>query len=287
MILLSTHRYSILIPESKDTQNEQFQFQSLSISKSKYEDDWVSLLHTHPFTEIFYVIDGEGSFITNHHQFSVQKKDVIIINANVEHTEISSDDNPLEYIAIGIQDVSFISTTHAETDHPFIFYNFQDKQKEVLFYLNAIIQEAESSQHNFEYICQHLLKVLIIKLLRQSKLQLEIKSHSILGTDVLIAKQYIENNFRENITLDLLAEITYLNKFYLSRTFKNEVGRTPIDYLNLQRIKEAKMLLKTTNFSVSQVANIVGFSSQSYFSEVFNKYELQTPTKYRKNNLSN
>lgn len=276
---MSTNRYFITFSENKETN---FNFKSLFISQAKYEADWISLVHTHPFTEIFYVIGGEGHFITNQHQFDVSESDVIIVNANVEHTEVSSSDNPLEYIAIGIQDVSFISSNTSEFNQPFIFYNFQDKKKEVLLYLENIIVEAENKFNNYEYICRNLLNVLLIKLLRQSNLKLEVNKQNNIGKNVAIAKQYIDHKFKEIITLDTLAKITFLDRFYLSRTFKNEVGLTPIEYLNTRRIKEAKILLKTTNFNISQIASIVGFSSQSYFTEVFNKHESITPSKYRK-----
>lgn len=279
VVTLSTNRHTIAFSENEETN---FNFKTLFISQAKYESDWISLIHTHPFTEIFYVIGGEGSFITNQHQFEVMESDVIIVNANVEHTEVSSAENPLEYIAIGIQDVSFISSTTSEFDQPFIFYNFQDKKKEVLFYLKNIIEEAESKSSNYEYICHNLLNVLFLKLLRQSNLKIEVNKQNNIGRNVAIAKQYIDHKFKENITLDVLAKITFLDRFYLSRTFKNEVGYTPIEYLNKQRIKEAKVLLRTTNFNISQIASIVGFTSQSYFTEVFNKQELITPSKFRK-----
>ncbi|NLM75944.1 MAG: helix-turn-helix transcriptional regulator [Clostridiaceae bacterium] len=59
----------------------------------------------------------------------------------------------------------------------------------------------------------------------------------------------------------------------------------PSHHLNQKRIEESKRLLETTNFSVLQIASIVGFSSQSYFSQTFKKAVGQTPLEYRKEML--
>ena len=79
------------------------------------------------------------------------------------------------------------------------------------------------------------------------------------------------NYFKEDITLQTLSDLTYLNKYYLVHAFKNYKGVSPINYLIEKRISEAKHLLGTTNFPIAKIASVVGFSSQSYFSQVFRK----------------
>ncbi|MEG0359946.1 MAG: AraC family transcriptional regulator, partial [Anaerorhabdus sp.] len=95
-------------------------------------------------------------------------------------------------------------------------------------------------------------------------------------------KQYLDQHFSENINLDELAEMSYINKYYLVHTFKKYSGMTPINYLNYKRLKEACMLLKTTNHSIAQIANIIGMSSQSYFAQSFKKQFNMSPNEYRK-----
>lgn len=79
----------------------------LYVSTSKYEGDWQSILHSHPFSELFYVVQGSGSFITEGMEFSVGKNDLVVINPNVQHTEKSLPTAPLEYIVLGIEGLSF------------------------------------------------------------------------------------------------------------------------------------------------------------------------------------
>ena len=68
----------------------------LYVSTSKYEGDWQSILHSHPFSELFYVVDGKGSFVTEGMEFPVCKNDMVIINPHVLHTEKSLSTMPLQ-----------------------------------------------------------------------------------------------------------------------------------------------------------------------------------------------
>jgi mannose-6-phosphate isomerase-like protein (cupin superfamily) len=76
------------------------------ISKSKYESDWHSTMHTHSFTELFYVLNGSGIFKIENEELNVKENDLVIVNPHVSHTESSKDSNPLEYIVIGIDGLS-------------------------------------------------------------------------------------------------------------------------------------------------------------------------------------
>lgn len=79
-----------------------------------------------------------------------------------------------------------------------------------------------------------------------------------------------------------LAKLGHLNKYYLAHTFKKDMGISPIEYLNQVRIREAKILLETTNYSIADIAAFIGFSSQSFFAQAFKRATNQTPSKYRK-----
>lgn len=98
------------------------------------------------------------------------------------------------------------------------------------------------------------------------------------------AKRYIDENFSENITLDKLAEITHVNKYYLSHTFQREYNTSPINYLLNRRITESKALLTSTDFSLTQISEQMGFSSPAYFSQSFRRFTGQSPLEYRRKN---
>ena len=274
---MSNERY--LMMES-DIKNLSFQLES--ITKSKYDSDWHSTLHTHPFTELFYVVDGKGEFNIQGQRFPVKPNDFVIINPQVEHTELSSPDEPLEYIVLGINGLSFSNLTPvSEGGHPFSFFNLRDEQKDILRYLNAMVQEATSQQMSYELVCHNLLEILLIKILRHQHFDLEVGKQSKATKDISFIKHYLETYYHESIQLEDLASMTHLSRFYISHSFKKEIGMSPMEYLIAIRIKESKILLRTTNYSISQVADIVGFTTPTYFSKQFRKSTGISPTDYR------
>ena len=79
----------------------------------------------------------------------------------------------------------------------------------------------------------------------------------------------------------MLAEEAHMNKFYLSHAFKREYGVSPINYMITRRIEESKYLLAETDLSLSRIAQLLGFSSLSYFSQVFRRSQGISPMDYR------
>ena len=274
---MSNERYLMMESDIKS-----LSFQLESITKSKYDSDWHSTLHTHPFTELFYVVDGKGEFNIQGQRFPVKPNDFVIINPQVEHTELSSPDEPLEYIVLGLNGLSFSNLTPvSEGGHPFSFFNLRDEQKDILRYLNAMVQEATSQSMSYELVCHNLLEILLIKILRHQHFDLEVGKQSKATKDISFIKHYLETYYHESIQLEDLASMTHLSRFYISHSFKKEIGMSPMEYLIAIRIKESKILLRTTNYSISQVADIVGFTTPTYFSKQFRKSTGISPTDYR------
>ena len=78
-------------------------------------------------------------------------------------------------------------------------------------------------------------------------------------------KDYLDLHFAEKITLDALAERFYINKFYLTRVFKEQFGLSVTSYLTQLRITQAKRLLRFTDKSVENVAQECGLNDANYF----------------------
>ena len=73
-----------------------------------------------------------------------------------------------------------------------------------------------------------------------------------------------------------------MNKYHLAHSFKEEFGISPISYQLNRRIEESCYLLQQTDMSLSQIARVLGFSSSSYFSQLFRKAKEMSPSEYRK-----
>ena len=272
----------------------------LYVSTSKYEGDWQSILHSHPFSELFYVVRGSGSFVTEGTEFPVSKNDMVIINPHVQHTEKSLQTTPLEYIVLGIDGLSFafenIVSKQEETLRQNAMqrtfqntlqtaqggvYKYNTQNSYVYAYLNIMLEELSKKEENYETVCQNLLEVIMLCMLRNNNLSIVQSNNILLNRECTQIKNYLDANYSENITLDMLASLSHMNKYYMVHAFTKYIGISPITYLLQKRIQEGKSLLGSTTYSISQIADMLGFSSQSYFSQAFKKATGKTPIQYR------
>lgn len=100
--------------------------------------------------------------------------------------------------------------------------------------------------------------------------------------DVGRVRQYLEEHYREKITLDSLAERFYSNKYHMARAFRHQYGSSIIHYLTQVRITRAKQFLRFTDMSVEQAGQACGFQDANYFCRVFRKVEGTSPGEFRR-----
>ena len=98
---------------------------------------------------------------------------------------------------------------------------------------------------------------------------------------IIPVKEYLDQNYGEKITLDGLATQFYINKYYLTKTFKEQYGQSITTYLLNLRITRAKHLLRFTDKSVEEIGIECGLGAAHYFSQTFKKVEGVLPPTYR------
>ena len=101
---------------------------------------------------------------------------------------------------------------------------------------------------------------------------------------VIGLRNYINNNFKENLNLDLFSRIRFVSKYHLLRLFKRYYGQTPNQYLIDRRIEMSKEYINN-GLSVSDTCFEVGFESLSSFSNLFKRKTGFSPSAYRKRNF--
>lgn len=276
---MSTYSFSRTAPGPSDCETSQL----LYISQDQYSPTWNSSLHTHGCAELFFITDGHGRFRTQDSEFPVSIRDLIIINTNVPHTELSQWDSPLEYIVLGVENLE----TMAAGAEGYTMLHLHHGWDELMSCLHLMLREAHGAQPGFEDACRNLLKVVLIQLGRQGEAALSAEAAGGRASrECDLVRRYIDNHFKEDLKLDQLAELAHLNKFYLAHAFRQEFGTSPINYLISRRIAESRFLLRETDHNLSLIAQIVGFSSPSYFSQCFSRVEGITPMEYRKRRRS-
>ena len=275
---MSTSSYNFSNFESQNTRNAA---QLLYVSSAKYGGDWHSTPHTHNFTELFYVIGGVGQFFIEGEVHSVSENDLVIVNPYYEHTEISFNANPLEYIVLGVEGLEL--SFNEDSENRYCIVNFREIRENILFYLQSMLKEIEAKTPGYEIVCQDLMNILTVMIMRQTNYAATMapirKDSPRLCATV---RKYIDEHYKENITLNTLVELTNVSKYYLVHAFTAEYEISPINYMISRRIEEAKHLLKNHDYSLSLISQTIGFSSPSYFSQTFKRLTGTSPNEYRK-----
>ena len=251
----------------------------LNVTSSRYDGDWHSVPHTHNHTELFFIVSGKGQFLIQDQVYPVDVNNLVIINPNVPHTEVSLNAQPLEYIVLGISGID-LATNENSNGQFCILDHFESADISSCF--RNILREIELKKASYEDICQAYMEILIIRLMRNTDLSVQPESHIMSSNRQCAAvRRYIDLHFKEPLTLEQLSAEAHMNKYYLSHAFKREYGVSPINYLISRRIDERMYLLSETDLSMSQIAQLLGFSSLSYFSQVFRRVYGSSPMEFR------
>jgi AraC-like DNA-binding protein len=102
------------------------------------------------------------------------------------------------------------------------------------------------------------------------------------GERASLIKQYLDYHTDRQVTLEELAKVYHIDKSYVSRIFRETYDITPMRYHLLQRTEKAKLLIRYTNLSLTQIAEQTGFSSLQDFSRAFRRATGMVPSEYRK-----
>ena len=270
---------SHFIPDTEQTFSLRGTAKLLNASSAKYGDDWNSMPHTHSYMELFYIAGGKGQFLIQDQLYPVNVNNLVIINPNVLHTEVSLNAHPMEYIVLGIDGLELAAGKRFNGQFA-ILDHFESV--EISGCMRNILREMRQKKTGYEDVCQAYMDILIIRLMRNTPLSVPAESQTAAGNRQCAAiRRYIDLHYKEPLTLEQLAEEAHMNKYYLSHAFKREYGVSPISYMISRRIEESKYLLAGTDLSMSQIAQLLGFSSLSYFSQVFRRTQSVTPMEFR------
>lgn len=139
------------------------------------------------------------------------------------------------------------------------------------------LQESFNGTRDSNFLIQLTIQYIGTQIedIAQSKEQQEVRP-------IKHCKQYINDHYGEQITLESMARELYLNPVYLGALFKSKTGISFTNWLLTVRIEKAKELLKTSKLSIYEIAEKVGYQDAKHFSRLFAKHEGIKPNEYRK-----
>ena len=155
--------------------------------------------------------------------------------------------------------------------------HFIPKDHEILTRLFLRILDCWNKKEcGYKYRCSAILYEIFAECYSQNFTNVVTKSKISSSVD------YILKNYTDPyLTIENIAKRSFMSEVYFRKLFKEEYGVSPINYMISRRIDESKYLLAETDLSMSQIAQLLGFSSLSYFSQVFRRTQSTTPMEYR------
>jgi len=272
--------------------------------------------HYHNHYELYYLLKGERYYFIKDRSYHVKSGDLVLINKNALHHTSNADDFHHEKIMIYFKEEYLSGLFNPEmsidlfsifrSNNNIISLNIKSQEviKQMLLKLlaeyNSYMSVLEESRQNIifnrednkqfkesEREKSFHLKIMLVELLYNLKRILkkekkDFKHTSPLHKTISEIAQYLGKNYEKDISLGYAAEKFSLNSCYLSTKFKEITGFSFIEYLNLTRIKEAKVLLEKTDLNITQISQKVGFNTLSHFGRIFKKHNNTAPSKYRK-----
>lgn len=255
----------------------------------------MDIRHIHEEYEIYYLIEGERYYFINQQTYLVTPGTLVFIDKEQVHrTGMASAGPHHDRIVLGILEEPFSS--FLASFGGLQLQSFFTEQGSILTlpedmrpYIQSLLQDiaSELMEKKPGYLLSAMTKLVefFIAVLRLQPVGPTIsapaKHPNPKYQKVDEVAHYIVEHCTERISLEDLAGRFYINKFYLSRIFKEVTSFTINDYLNVNRIKKAHRLLLETNDSITSIAEQLGYENITYFERVFKKYRNMTPLKYR------
>lgn len=143
-----------------------------------------------------------------------------------------------------------------------------------------IISELQKCQADYETLSALLLEELFIAIHRNIKNDISIQSRY-LENEMELAIHYFNENYNKEISIEEYANSRGMSISWFIRSFKSFTSSPPMQYITALRIANAKMLLENTDYSIKEIACIVGYDNPLYFSRIFSKHTGMSPSLYR------
>ena len=250
--------------------------------------------HCHDFLTIIYVLSGTCTYNISGVPHRVKKGDLMVFNSHVKHGKILVSGNEITEFHVGYDNIHIkgLPVNHFLEEDTSPIINISNYETEVLKCYSEMMSKRCSNQPALELELKSLgIKLLSIlfnatfdvsSLKQKGYLNLEGYDKTTIVNTVL---EFINENYMNEITLDVLSQNMYLSPIYVSKIFKESTGDSPINYLIKLRLSKAKLLLEEGELSIKSIAEAIGYTDVYHFSKLFKKYYSCPPSALRKKKL--
>lgn len=228
----------------------------------------------------FVVVEGSGEFYYNRKKYELSAGDIVFIDCHKPYFHRT------EKELWTLQWCHFYGP-----ELPAVYHKYQERGGQPVFHpesaaeITEVMTELYAIADSGDYvrdmrINQELSRLLT--LLMSYSWHPENKVISKKRMELSRVREYLDEHFREKIVLEELARNFYVDKYYLTKIFKEAYGVTITAYILSMRITRAKSLLRFTDMTIEEVGAAAGMSDANYFARSFKKTEGMTPREYRR-----
>lgn len=231
--------------------------------------------------QLLYIVSGKTHFFFNKTERIVTAGHMVLIQPRQEqHYEYYGAEKPEVYWVhfTGSDVKNILNQYQVPMDDP-VFYAGVSSTYAYLF--KEMISELQTCRTGFAELLSMYLRQIFL-LIQRTRQEQKNSISSYMQAEIEYARRYFNEHYSDSISIQDYADSRNMSVCYFQRNFKQIVKHTPMQYLLIIRINNAASLLETTDYSVMQIASMVGYEDPLYFSRLFRKQKGLSPSEYRK-----
>lgn len=250
--------------------------------------------HFHNEYEIYYLVEGERYYFIENQTYLINKGNLVFINKKQIHKTSMASESFHDRILLEIQGEKFQDIAGIlGFDMERFFrekYGVLELEAEEQHHVETIFSEIEKEFLTKSVGYEAIVRMKVIELIVYAYRCMKNVGFEKQPETVQTAKhqkvhevaEYIIQNYQASLSLENIAQHFFVSKCYLSRIFKEVTGFTVNEFINMQKIRAAQELLSDQDYNITEISQILGYESITYFEKVFRKYAETSPLKYRK-----
>ncbi len=255
----------------------------------------MTMKHFHDTYELYFLLEGERHYFIEKETYYVKTGDVVLINREQVHKTSQAGSKRHDRILLQLsgrvlepwlKNAGMYSLERIFGDYYGVARLTETEWEEMKELLMGLSEEMTHRRERYEVMVRLKLSQILLMIFRSRKKNLLKEMPPRVQTakhgKVHEVAEYLTLHCETGESLDQLAEAFFISKSYLSRIFREVTGFSVNEYRNLARVRKARELLAGSGYSITEISEILGFESVTYFERVFKKHTDMTPLKYRK-----
>lgn len=254
--------------------------------------------HWHEEAEFFLLLEGEILFQVDTDYFPLRPGEAVFIESGDIHAAYVLSETPIRFCAL-VFHPDLLASAQYDTIQQTVILPLQEKrqsfprhmtsaipwQAELLGHLERMLEAYDHKMPGFEAFMKGTLLIMLSQIAAPGRSVNHSQSEGADNTKIDRLKKvilYIQDNYQERIRTRDLSELIPMSEGQFCRFFKSMTRKTPVDYINSYRVRQAAALLQQSDRKISDIAMDVGFDNVSYFIKVFRTAMNCSPSEFRR-----